>query len=524
MTHPAIPLRLAPILALALLCGTPARAQPKDDQAVAAQARALVAADDPRAALELVAESERAGQPPGFELLFAKGVAWQTLAAQGAPAERASAIGQAQSAYRSALARQPTSPAVFNNLGALADAAGDDAEARLWYGRAVEAGASRRGFYALNYARYLEPRDRSTAETYARMALDNAPQSTQARELLARLLTRPGSGPALLRLLEQSIREGHTSFVLRTALSELARVSAPRPEGERASLLALVASAHASDRAALAGEPPAELLAGLRTLASDAMLGNGARQLAAVLQTPPGSSRELDWWGFDRVAPFELTRRGVMRSLLLSLGEQRTRQDPEVVGQWLQVAVEMGDHGPDPEAFLRLVEHAVNHGQPGRVRDLMDRYQWELFSGKSAAYMKGDWAQIYRLHLALGMTYAHLGVWKSSQSPYQNAVFQLENAGRAAEQFNRRVAAGQPAQRLVVPATAALKLAEGYAALGDARKSTDYKIKAAGALLDAQRPADSAQVLGTIQPPELKRLEASREVEFQRLTDRIGRL
>lgn len=524
MTDPAIRFRLAPLLALALLCGTAAWAQLLDDQAVAAKARALVAADDPQAALDLVAEKERAGQPPGFELLFAKGVAWQTLAARAAPAERAGAIGQAQSAYRSALARQPTSPAVFNNLGALADVAGDDAEARLWYGRAVEAGASRRGFYALNYARYLEPRDRSSAETYARMALENAPQSTQARELLARLLTRPGSGPALLRLLEQSTREGHTSFVMRTALSELATPAAPRPEGERASLLALVAGALASDRAALADEPPAELLAGLRTLAGDAVLGAGARQLAAVLRTAPGSPRELDWWGFDRVAPFDLTRRAVMRGLLRGLGEQRTRQDPKVVGQWLQVAVEMGDHGPDPEAFLRLVEHAVNHGQPGRVRDLMDRYQWELFSEKSAAYAKGDWAQIYRLHLALGMTYAHLGVWRSSQSPYQNAVFQLENAGRAAEQFNRRLATDQASQRLVVPATAALRLAQGYVELGDARKSTDYKIKAAGALLDAQRPADSAQVLGTIQKPELKRLEASREVEFQRLTDRIGRL
>jgi tetratricopeptide (TPR) repeat protein len=524
MTDLMFHLRPAPLLAMVLLCGSGARAQLPGDQAVAAQARALVAADDPKAALDLVAEKERAGQPPGFDLLFAQGVAWQTLAARAAPAERAGAIDQAQSAYRSALARQPTSPAVFNNLGALADAAGDDDGARQWYGRAVEAGASRRGFYALNYARYLEPRDLSSAETYARLALESAPQSTQARELLARLLARPGSGTALLRLLDQSTREGHTGFVVQTALRELATPTAPRPEGERASLLALVAGALASDRAALADEPPAELLAGLRALAGDATLGTGARQLAAVLRTAPGSPNELGWWGFDRLVPFELTRRAVMRGLLRGLGEQRAGQDPKAAGQWLQLAIEMGDQGPDPEVFLRLVEHAVNHGQPGRVRELMDRYQWELFSEKSMAYAKGDWAQIYRLHLALGMTYAHLGVWTSSQSPYQNAVFQLENAGRAAERFNQRLPPQNPSQRLVVPAAAALQLARGYTALGDARKSTDYKIRAAGALLDAQRPADSAQVLGTIQKPELKRLEASREVEFQRLTNRIGTL
>lgn len=524
-SHPALHTTL---LALVLLhyCLLPAaHAQPEADARLAAQARALVASQEPQAALDLLARRE-AASAPGFDVLFAKGLALQSLATTTAPsAERGSMAREAESAYKQALELRPGSAAVLNNLGALAASAGHDSDAGHWYERAVGEGGARRAYYALNYARHLETRDPQAAQRYASMALEGAPQSDEARELLARLLARPGApADGLLRLLEDSVRQGRTRFAASTALRELVQPAEPRPATDRAALLTAVALAVAGDRSVLAAATPPDYLAELRKVDEQPGLGGGRRQLEAVLFAPPASARELDWWRSSASLPaLTQTRHAVMLKLLRGLGEQQLPRQPEKAERWLRLAVEFGERGPDPDAFLRLVELYVNTRQEPRVRELMDRYQWELFSEKSAAYGRNDWAQIYRLHLALGMTYAHMGVWQSSNSPYQNAVFQLENAGRAAERFNRGAEQKNQPERLALPAVATLKLSQGYVALGQPTRATEAKIKAAGTLQDLKRGPESADLLRSIDEAELRRLPAVQVQQYERLKNALPR-
>jgi hypothetical protein len=280
-------------------------------------------------------------------------------------------------------------------------------------------------------------------------------------------------------------------------------------------MLMALALAIDKDMASQAPAPTPALLADLSRLPGDAGVAAGGQQLARVASGAVPDARELGWWNRERTRYLEPSRAGVMRQLLTTIA----RQQPQKAEPALRAAIELGDTGPDPEAFLRLVEHYVNQRREPQLRELMQRYEYELFSEKGEAYRRNDWRLIHRMHLSLGMTYAYMKVWRSSSSPFQNATFQLENAAVAAKRFNETAQrAGRP-ERLAMPAAAVLKLAEAYEADGQRDRATQLRLDEAQALSAAQRKGDSAEVFESIRTDDVKRLNANSQQAYKRLGD-----
>ena len=490
--------------------------EPPEAAGVGATARARQALDASNPAGALAALDADASAP-GFPQLFLRGAAWQALArSAGDGVQREQAWAEAARAYRQALALNPQSAAAYTNLALLATAQGDGAAARQWYQKAADGPATRGGLYALNYARYLESQgELGPAIDYATRAWRAAPTGTASRQTLASLYLKSPADDRLAGFLAQALAGGETSFALATALDALQPANA-RPPEQRKSLLLIAAASMARDPVQLAKAPDDALLRQLRAASDDSEIGSAAQQLLQVLSDPPESAQAVSQWRSDSpriAAKPPLTPRSEMRHLLQGLAAQRGKRDLASGERWLRVAVDMGDHGPDADAFLQLVGLLANSGRLAELRPLMDRYQGALFSEKSGAYARGDWPEIFRLHLALGMTYAQMKTW-TSQEPYQNAIFQLEHARLAAEQ-----AGGTGADRLALPPAATMQLAQGYTATGEVKKATMAKLDGVECLQQAQRTVEGGDVLKAIRPEEIHSMDDAAREKFRRLAN-----
>jgi Tfp pilus assembly protein PilF len=456
------------------------------------------------------------------ELDVLRGVAWQQAAARMGKddGQYPAAMAEAGHSYRRALSIDPRSGAALNNLAALTAAAGDDAKARELYTQAIELADARQGFYALNYARFLESRDPKAAIEAAKLAVRASPASAEAREFLGALYARTSSGD-LLRYARTLLDEGYTKSAAQVALGSLSGPGRAPSESDRTAALILLA-------AAITREPPDSLAAfdktatasSLRSVTTDPEVGRGAQELLDMFDTSSLKRLELSWWWrkTDNIPSIQLSGRGSCRSLLRALGETYLYSSKDQAQRYFKSAIELGDHGPDPEAFLRLVELYVNQGPAGEaeLKQLMDRYQFELFTEKGEAYRRGDWPLIYRLHLALGMTYAHLKIWQGG-SEYQNAMFQLSAARNAAQRLNDAATREGRAERTVLPPVAVQKLAEAYAATGKPELGTKVKIDTASQYQKLERPADSAEVLKSVSSNELARIDATSRSKYEQL-------
>src|SRR5262249_36779571 len=139
---------------------------------------------------------------------------------------------------------------------------------------------------------------------------------------------------------------------------------------------------------------------------------------------------------------------------------------------------------------------------------------------KSDAYARGDWPLVYRMHVALGMTYARLEIWQSA-TPYQNAIFQLTNAMRAAEQIDR--AAQQKGwERIALPPVAIDELARGLASNGQGNAATKAQIDGAEALRSIGHLPDSRAVLRSIPADALTRVDEPLRAKYQGLRAALG--
>jgi hypothetical protein len=411
----------------------------------------------------------------------------------------------------------------MNNLALLEVAAGNDAAARAMFEAAVASKDPRKPSYALNYASYLQPRDPSAARGYAAMAVKAAPENASARELLISLYkTSPRS--ELVGFLSAEFDAGRTSSVLRTAIDVLVGDGSSAADGAD-QLMAFVAAAIAADPVLLSAGPGTEVLGKLNGLAQDSAVSLPARQLQLALNGRARALSELNWWTDSaRVALKNYpTRKSVIRSLLRGLGESRLRSTPQAAEQWLRLAIDAGDQGPDPDAFLRLVELYLNDGQRAKINELMARYEYELFTEKGAAYARQDWPLIYKMHLALGTTYAYLGQWENNAQPIQSATFQLENAKKAAERGNAVLRQKNLPQTLALPAQSAQQLSDYYVRKGDARKAVTIQLDVARQLHAAARPNESKELLTTVDAATLKTMGAPAESGYKTLRADVDR-
>jgi hypothetical protein len=500
--------------------GSPARAQPPPRDIVG-DSQKLIAAARYDEAVSLIEQAQR-GAAPTFELEFMKGVAWQQRAADArlSPQERNGLLARANEAYRSAQALRPASLATLNNRAALAATAGRDQEARDLYGQAVARARETKDpnleTYAINYAEFLRDRDRDAAIEYARVAMQ-AGSSPASRDLLAELYARtPG---ALLPFYRTLLDEGRTTDVTGVAVKNV--LDETLDADTRREWLNLVAVAMTRDVRARVSYDPQPTLTLLRAARDADPLRVGTRQLEAAVSAPSGRAEELGWWRNSTVGASGVSSRAAMRGLLTAFGEARVdRGGPDaraMAALYLSTAIGFGDRGPDPESFLNLVTLHADAGDKDAITALMNRYEGELFSEKGEAYARGDWPLIYRMHTALGMAYAHLGVWEDTRRPIQSALFQLEHAQTAAAELNRRaVSQGRPAT-YALPAPAVTKLSETYNAVGRGADAARLRVDSASTLRNLGRINESADLVESLKPADVDKLSTDKRQLYERM-------
>lgn len=428
------------------------------------------------------------------------------------PAEKQASLRAAEEIYANVLKADPKQGAALNNLAVLAADKGDTTSARSYFERAIASDDGHKALYALNFSKYLQKTDKPAAIKAARMAAAAAPDSTLANEHLGELLWQ--TNPAeMLPLANDLASRGHTELATRFALQCL--TSQSRPAEERRAWLILLASRLAKEYE-ISDAARESIASDLAKLESDPEVGRGSAQLRAVIGAAPQNGAAISWWGNLSSPPSgqKLSGRTAMRDVLLAAGEFQRARDAKQAAQYYTVAVELGEHGPDPDAFLRLVELYAGKGATHELTELMNRYQYEMFSEKSLAYQKGDWPLIYRMHVALGMTYGYLKVWKSDAS-YQNALFQLSNAMIAAERANARQNGG--GALLALPPVGIATLAQGYLAIGREDLATKARIDGAAALNKIGHAQDSAEAFRAIPASAVQALDAASRTKYEAL-------
>jgi hypothetical protein len=116
------------------------------------------------------------------------------------------------------------------------------------------------------------------------------------------------------------------------------------------------------------------------------------------------------------------------------------------------------------------------------------------------------------------MTYAYLKTWTST-AQFQNAIFQLSNAMKAAER------AGQdPRWRgtpLALPPVGVEKLAEGYLATGRKDLAIQARIDGAAALNRIGRVKDSTNVFRSIPATDVATLDQRERAKFEDLRTKL---
>lgn len=518
-------------LTLTLLLGAwMLNASAQDAASVAVKAKELLAEKKTDTAIELLEAAQREGKQ-NSELAFLRGVAYQQRAMHAKDsAAQAQASREAEAAYNQAKRPAPPtnltvdgapatatfSAAALNNLAALYASSGNDAQARAHYEQAIATKDPRRGYYALNYARYLESRDANKAIEMARLASQAAPQSNEARDYLGELLWRHRIGDMLPYAVDL-VQRGHTQAASEWAIKCLN--AGNRPTDERRAWLVLLARNAATT--VRYQEPDSQLRETLAALRADADIGRGATELGEMLFTTRANAQSLSWWRDTRaIASLQTTPRDTMRELLRATADSLL-SDPDkgndrTAERYLMAAIEMGAHGPDPENFLRLVELYVNQDAHLELTRAMERYENDLFSEKSWAYQQEDWQLIYRMHLALGMTYAHLNAWESSQQ-FRNALFQLDAAQKAADRLNRDAERKGKPERVALPPIAVAKLAEGYAKINRPELAFKTRVDGAANLQKVGFTRESAQLLEAIPADQLQRAAPTTRTQIERM-------
>ena len=440
----------------------------------------------------------------------------EALATTDAVAQRA-ALDKAEAIFAQEL-EQGEQGAALNNLAVIAVNKGDSAAAQRYFDRALATDDPNKGVYALNYSKFLEATDKPAAIRIARIAVAAAPDSISANTQLGRLLWQ--TNPAeMLPLAGALMQRGHTELATRFAMQNLAAQS--RPAAERTAWLILIASRVAREYG-ISDDARSALLADLASLAQDPEIGRGSRQLRAVMLEPPVDASAVDWWRNQSLppAPQGTSGRDAIRAVLIAAGEYQTAKDAPRAERYFTSAIPLGNRGPDPDAFLRLVELYAGNHEAAKLTKLMGNFQYEMFTEKGDAYARQDWPLVYRMHIALGMTYARLQIWQSPE-PYQNAIFQLTHAMSAADRINRSAEA-KGWERIALPPVAIDELARGYTAIGSPNSATKARIDGAEALRSIGHLPDSKAVFSTIPADALTSVDESSRATYQKLRASLG--
>jgi hypothetical protein len=221
-------------------------------------------------------------------------------------------------------------------------------------------------------------------------------------------------------------------------------------------------------------------------------IGGGVGELLE-LYAKPGDPQATYWWRRD--FQYRDDQQGWFRgtaftTLARALGDRCRRAGPlhyPCAEAYYNFALEFSRPYIDTDAFLALAQIYGTTGRRDQLTAIEKRYEGELFSGKGDSISRGDLRREYEFHLALGTMYSYLDKWTNTQWAPASAVYQLENAQRVAEQYNRR---NPNKPRLDFPAESAGMLSKGYEISGDYNRAARVRVEA------AKKAADSGDQYG----------------------------
>lgn len=184
-----------------------------------------------------------------------------------------------------------------------------------------------------------------------------------------------------------------------------------------------------------------------------------------------------------------ISSREAFRELSRSLANWYRRSKKSLSMKWAEnyylLAINFVDQRyADPKSFLDLADFYINTGQQERLKEIRYQYENRLFHGKGDDYRdvhakKLKWKNIYEYHQALGFMYAHLKEWENPRVRYASAIFQLDHAIIAANNFNRYAAQREEIQPIEVSPQIFALLSHAYFETNRAERGTRVAVAAA---------------------------------------------
>jgi tetratricopeptide (TPR) repeat protein len=392
--------------------------------------------------------------------------------------EAANEPSRAADLYRKALRVEPGLSAAANNLAQLLAREGKADEALKYQTLAADSPDARAPFYRRNLAAmYAQRGDTARATREYVIVLKAEPNDLEAERALFELCPPD----AAVAYLSQMIAKG---AVDRAQEYALAKMAATQDSSARRDLLEIVATTLARQQVTPEQFPSHPAAASLRAWAEDPAIGGGIRELSKAFA---GTGGPAPWWsnGDSGTAYGTLARE-------LALAHRNAGRNEEAE-RLLLGAVE-ATYGEDPDVVLALAELYFAQERIPKIDELLGRYGDRLFSGKSNAYLKGDWPVIYRFHVALGTMYAAVGKSGDRNDP-RSAIFQLEHARAAAEENNRK----ESAAKIYVDPALVERLAVTYEKIARPDEAAKVRLSAAETYVKQGRTQAAQETLAPVE-------------------------
>lgn len=392
-------------------------------------------------------------------------------------------VTRAADYYRKALASDPMLASAANNLAQLLSRAGDRAEAIRLQKLAAESKDPRGAFYQQNLAQLVALDDPAEAIRLYREVLTAEPNDTEAEAALLGL----DDGEGVTRYLWSRLGAGDAARAQQRALEQL--TTRRHTATVKRALLNIAAVALAQQHT-----PPSTYHALLAPLDGDSNLQQGARELRQLVDSKGGADGSYNWWTADRGVSSSNTFNSFesLGIVARDIAQQHVRAGRKADAEQVLKNVIAAGSGEDADAVLALVELYYAGDQKKDIEQLLKTYENNLFNEKTARYLRGDWAGIYRLHAALGTIYTALKI-PGDESNRTSAIFQLERARMAAEQNN----ADPAKKKIYVDPKLIDRLAQSYSRASRDDRAAEVRIDAADKYLLEGRSIAAVQ---TIEP------------------------
>lgn len=392
------------------------------------------------------------------KFLFYSGLTDQREAEETADIDKQkNLLGSAANYYNKMLRLNPKAGSALNNLAKVYSSLGNYEEAKRNYKQAIDLQDSKQWFYELNYSNMLKEKgETQNALKYAIFAALRQPASLKAHHAVLALCEESGNATELTDYLYLLMNRGAVNRAQLSALNALKKFVCQNENCEKLIILiAVTLSQQYYDPEHFFRTDIGENLYSLRFRPE---LEKPIQELEMLHHGETFRARNYPWWKnhstFSSNAGIRedlfISSREAFRELSRSLAKWYRRSKKPQRFAWAEdyylLAINFVDERyADPKSFLDLADLYINTGQQDRLKEIRYQYEGRLYRGKGGDYRevyteKLKWKNIYEYHQALGFMYAHLKEWENSQIHFASAIFQLDHALTAANNFNRYVA------------------------------------------------------------------------------------